>query len=57
MKLAGKTVIVTGGGRDIGAAAAKKLSSEGANVAISYFESSKAPIRWFLRSKAPMEKQ
>ena len=41
MKLAGKTVIVTGGGRDIGAAAAKKLSSEGANVAISYFESSK----------------
>lgn len=41
MKLAGKTAIVTGGGRDIGAAAAKKLSSEGANVAISYFESSK----------------
>ena len=41
MKLAGKTVIVTGGGRDIGAAAAKKLSYEGANVAISYFESSK----------------
>ena len=41
MKLAGKTVIVTVGGRDIGAAAAKKRSSEGANVAISYFESSK----------------
>ena len=41
MKLAGKTAIVTGGGRDIGAAAAKKLASEGANVAISYFESSK----------------
>ena len=41
MKLAGKTAIVTGGGRDIGAAAAKKLSSEGANVALSYFESSK----------------
>ena len=40
MKLAGKTAIVTGGGRDIGAAAAKKLASEGANVAISYFESS-----------------
>ena len=41
MKLAGRTAIVTGGGRDIGAAAAKKLASEGANVAISYFESSK----------------
>ena len=41
MKLAGKTAIITGGGRDIGAAAAKKLAAEGANVAISYFESSK----------------
>lgn len=40
MKLAGKTAIVTGGGRDIGAAVAKKLASEGASVAISYFESS-----------------
>ncbi len=40
MKLAGKTAIITGGGRDIGAAAARKLASEGANVAISYFESS-----------------
>ena len=40
MKLAGKTAIVTGGGRDIGAAVARKLASEGAAVAISYFESS-----------------
>ena len=39
MKLDGKTAIVTGGGRDIGAAVARKLASEGANVAISYFES------------------
>lgn len=39
MKLAGKTAIVTGGGRDIGAAAAIKLASEGANVAINYFAS------------------
>ena len=39
MKLAGKTAIVTGGGRDIGASAAKKLAAAGANVAISYFES------------------
>lgn len=41
MKLAGKTAIVTGGGRDIGTAVARKLASEGANVAIGYFESSK----------------
>lgn len=41
MKLSGKTAIVTGGGRDIGAAVAKALAAEGANVAISYFESSK----------------
>ncbi|MCL4122574.1 UNVERIFIED_CONTAM: hypothetical protein GTU68_043327 [Idotea baltica] len=40
MKLAGKTAIITGGGRDIGAAVAKKLSAEGAKVVISYFESS-----------------
>ena len=42
MKLAGKTAIVTGGGRDIGAAVAKKLASEGANVALNYFASSAA---------------
>ena len=41
MKLKEKTAIITGGGRDIGAAVAKKLAIEGANVAISYFESSK----------------
>lgn len=41
MKLSGKTAVITGGGRDIGAAVAKKMASEGANVAISYFESSK----------------
>jgi len=41
MKLEGKTAIVTGGGRDIGASVAIKLASEGANVAINYFESSK----------------
>ncbi|WP_170712006.1 MULTISPECIES: SDR family NAD(P)-dependent oxidoreductase [unclassified Ruegeria] len=40
MKLAGKSAIVTGAGRDIGAAAAIKLASEGAQVAINYFASS-----------------
>ncbi|MEO1550432.1 MAG: glucose 1-dehydrogenase [Pseudomonadota bacterium] len=41
MKLAGKSAIVTGGGRDIGAAVACKLAEEGAKVAINYFASSK----------------
>jgi len=41
MKLQGKTAIVTGGGRDIGSAVAVKLASEGANVVINYFASSK----------------
>lgn len=40
MKLAGQTAIVTGGGRDIGQAAALKLAAEGANVAINYYASS-----------------
>ena len=40
MKLKGKTAIVTGGGRDIGSAVAKKLAAEGANVAINYYASS-----------------
>ncbi|SFI33608.1 SDR family NAD(P)-dependent oxidoreductase [Jannaschia pohangensis] len=40
MKLAGKTAIVTGGGRDIGRACALKLAAEGAHVAINYFASS-----------------
>lgn len=40
MKLAGKTAIVTGGGRDIGRACALRLASEGAQVAINYFASS-----------------
>ena len=40
MKLTGKTAIVTGAGRDIGAAAAIQLSKEGAKIAINYFASS-----------------
>ncbi|WP_299407191.1 SDR family NAD(P)-dependent oxidoreductase [uncultured Roseobacter sp.] len=40
MKLAGQTAIITGGGRDIGQAAAIKLAAEGANVAINYYSSS-----------------
>ena len=41
MKLAGQSAIVTGGGRDIGLAIAKKLAAEGASVAINYFSSNK----------------
>jgi 3-oxoacyl-[acyl-carrier protein] reductase len=39
MKLAGKTVIVTGGTRGIGEALVKKLAAEGANVAFSFVTS------------------
>ena len=41
MRFKGQTAIVTGGGRDIGAACAIKLAAEGANVAINYFASAK----------------
>ena len=35
-KLAGKVALVTGGSRSIGAAIAKRLATDGANVAITY---------------------
>ena len=36
-KLNNKVAVVTGGSRDIGAAIAIKLASEGANVVVNYF--------------------
>lgn len=40
MNLAGKTAIVTGGGRDIGRACVMRLAQAGANVVINYHSSS-----------------
>jgi 3-oxoacyl-[acyl-carrier protein] reductase len=39
LRLAGKVAIVTGGSRSIGAAIAKRLAADGANVAITYSNS------------------
>ena len=43
--LVGRTALVTGGSRGVGAATSKLLAARGANVIVNYFNNKKLPIK------------
>lgn len=51
-KLKGKSALVTGGSRGIGAAIAERLAQEGADVAITYSKSADAAEKVVARGRA-----
>lgn len=53
--LEGKTVLITGGGRGIGAAASKLLASRGANVIVNYLRNKESAERIVAEIKSSKE--
>ena len=53
--LEGKTVLITGGGRGIGAATSKLLASRGANVIINYLRNKESAERIAAEIKSSKE--